>query len=274
VKEKNPERAAARQGQGAGTLRKEEGFRHLLRDALRISNAPRIRRFHYWHTDLHAGSGWNEEASCPGSPVVFLEEARLRGRLYRAHFCDRNLPSRLALEERLNGWSEPAGSTFAVWGLDNSEILPHVSREIRMKEPNPERAVGTVLCDPNGWRDVPYPELVTFATAFPSIDLIINLNVNLFRSAGELRRRSAPGFEDWPTPAEIITPLDRQHWLIRNIARHGGHCFTILLGRNLRQKVGQFRDFYPISSPVGRDILANLRRVPVEQSTLFPEITP
>jgi hypothetical protein len=263
------------QGQGADTARKEEGFRALIRSALKLAGAPTIATFPFWCIDLTCGSGFNDKAGCHGSPVIFLEEILRADRRFMAYFCD-NEPShtdalRLRLPPQLLLRRD---SAWQVVCADNRILLPHIAEVIAARE-DAQHAVGLCLCDPNGWKAVPVEALQAFARRFPKVDLVLNLNLSLFRKVRGHRRKCKPGFDDWPSVAELPALFSRNHWLIRNPSRCGkGHKFAILFGRNHPRGMKKFEDFVPIDSKDGQDIIESLHRVPMGQQDLFEKEQP
>jgi hypothetical protein len=124
-----------RQGQGGHTPRKEAGLAMLFRQGLLI--APKDRP--YWALDLHAGCGRNEVAGCPGSPVVFLEEALQAGRPFNALFCDNDEAAVLLLRERTAGAVERTDSSAVrVVCQNNALALADFSAWIVAEDAHPE----------------------------------------------------------------------------------------------------------------------------------------
>lgn len=265
-------------GNGRWTSRKEEGYKLLFRQSLGISLG--ALPFPYWHIDLNAGCGFNHQADCEGSPLVFLREAVRFQRPFRAFFCDHEPEFTGALEQVCNGLFVSADGSgpgeFSIedlpprsaWGihcLDNAKMLPVVADAIRKSERNSQHAVGTCLCDPNGYpHGFPTEALIAFAADFPKIDLILNLNVSLFarvRGCKASRRENiSKGFQEWPELGELIGLFPRPHWWLRNPPPHkGGERFITFLGRTYRPDRGRFADFYPLTTRIGQEILRTLR---------------
>lgn len=265
------------QGQGKGTARKEDGFAALFRLLLKVSTGEAVRNFPYWHLDLNAGVGWNDKAGCPGSPLVFLREAARVGRPCRAYFCDNDPEAAGRLQANvLAEGAPPEGSERHVVCCDNADLLARVGAEIAADERVPELAVGSCVCDPNGFRQwFPVGGLVDFFDRFRRIDCILNLNTSLFarvegckRSANAAIRK---GFEDWPELGELLGGFHKQTCFIRNPSKGGGgrERFVTFLGTNARIKRTPFKDFYPLDSWQGQEIVRTLRRVDVGQGYLF-----
>lgn len=266
----------ATQGQGQTTRRKLDCFASLFRQSLLISRKYSLMPWPYWHIDLNAGSGWNSEVECEGSPVIFARTAREVGRCCRANFCD-NGPAQIeALRPRLaevgwpNNWTD-----HLIEVAENDVFLFTVARLITAEE-KPQFAVGSVLSDPNGPSGLPVGSLAAFAKLFPRIDVIININASCFA-----RIRGCK--ENPTTPAnraiaakylelyEVIKMIDRPHWHVLNNRRATGFGdrFLILVGRTLNRKKPPTPDFVSLESIAGQEIVCDLKNVPVGQQYLF-----
>src|SRR5262249_15186317 len=125
ISDNGEEARVSKQGQGDNTRRKEDGFGAIFHTSLDISKG--ARRYPYWHIDLNAGSGFNEKAQCPGSPVVFMQEAARAARWVRAYFTDLNAEAAQALRQRLAGMPLSAGGEALVFCEDNSAFLERVA---------------------------------------------------------------------------------------------------------------------------------------------------
>jgi hypothetical protein len=267
---------ALKQGQGPGTAHKEEGFHIALTASLHISKGGRAIDYPYWHLDLNAGSGRNElvEGGCDGSPLIFLRAAIRANRRFNATFCDNDKVALDLLQDRIEPLRGqfPKDSTIRFLPLDNAECLTHVAGRIEAAEDS-RFAVGTCLCDPNGYRfGFPEAGLQWFARRFPRIDLALSANVTLFRTVAGCQR-NGKGFKDWPDYETILNGFNRPHWLLRNIREHQGpgHRFTVAVGRTTKEGYRKFGDFYPRESPEGKTILS-MRRAAVGQRLLFPNM--
>ncbi len=256
-----------RQGQGLSTARKEKGFGWLFWHALQVSKA--AKNSPYWHFDINAGRGWNEQADCPGSPLVFLEEVEKTGRLdVRTFFCDLD-PEALAV---LRGHTTPYLSRLPELCIeahsgDNASFVDAIPSIIAEEPGRPSFAVGTLVCDPNGRHGLPLENLSRFFASFPRIDCILNLNLSLFARVegckGSENESISKGFLDWPEVRDIIRQMNKKYWLVRNPNPGGkGERFTIVYGHNHDKRgVKPFRDFFPIDSPNGRDVILNFKRI-------------
>jgi hypothetical protein len=266
-----------KQGQGNGTQRKEEGFAALFRMSLRVSKATAVAAFPYWHLDLNAGCGWNVKANCPGSPAVFLDEAIAAARSGPVHarFCDTDPVAVESLRANCFGLCCRIGpeASVAARAVDNADFLRGAADEIRVAERNPGLALGTCLCDPNGFPEgFPVEALRDFTREFPRIDLVVNLNVSLFarvRGCKESERENIrKGFVHWPELGELIGLYPREHWWVRNppAGGLGQERFVTFYGHNWpRTKRTAFAEFVPLDSLAGQEIVGTFKRQASDQ---------
>jgi hypothetical protein len=240
-------------GQGATTELKERGMSGAFAVTMKVIKYAGLKRFTYWHIDSNCACGFNYEAGCIGSPLAFLEVARLlQCTHFRAFFIDNRQEATEELKERING-----NTRCEVLCMNNRDALPLIAKQIRQTERNPQFAMGTVLCDPNGYfygDAVPIDQLVDFCREFPRIDVILNLNARWRRMVcGHIRKGT------WKKQCyslyELPGLLNRKHWLIRNIISKGGDQFVLLVGRNFRVEDHKALGFYHWESPEGQLIL-------------------
>lgn len=268
-------------GQGASTRRKEAGLRAVFDTSLGISKAKAVAAFPYWHIDMNAGPGWNHEADCEGSPLVFLRSAIAAGRArpIRAYFCDINFSAIMDLKPACRPLLEQLPDCHAAYSYrPNAILLGEVARDIRETERDPKYAMGTLLSDPNGPKPeaFPLPEMAAFAAEFPRIDMALNLNLNVFRAvegckvSTRLHPKQVETFRKYPTVREVMESLGRRHWSVRNPNTGCSHHYMLVVGRNAETKRTPFKDFYPADSEEGRRILDNLKRQDIGQRLLFP----
>jgi hypothetical protein len=272
--------ASSRQGQGRTTEIKVRGIGAAIAVTLKVCTNPALAAFPYWHIDLNSGCGYNHDAGCFGSPLAFLAAVSNAGKTnYRAFFCDIQ-PAAVSELRRLLA-AEPGCTCICA---NNRETLPQVAAVIRAAERNPHLAMGTVLCDPNGYfygDAVPADEMRRFCAEFPRIDVILNLNVTTRRW---IRGCIEKGVRGWETATclrldELPAFLSRRHWLIRDLVSRGGHQFALMVGRNYRLGDHRAMGFHHLDSAEGRAIVARVERprilaIPSEMVTtelpLFP----
>lgn len=250
------------QGQGAGTLDKERKIGSAVSIGMTVVNTlakkhPWRQKLPYFHLDLNAGSGWNEIAGCPGSPVVFCELAQqlLTNVPLYAWFCD-NKPDRIAILERwLTNYGHLPQNGISLCCEDNQSVIGRFAEQIRRRD-RPAHALGSLLCDPNAWfhrnlkgEGVPVEEIVAFAHEFPKMDIILNANYRVYgmqRGAGHAVL----------TPDQIRVLLKRRHWLVSRQHLTGKDRFWLAIGRNIETRDHRSLGLYHWDSPEGRHIMS------------------
>lgn len=263
------------QGQSAATLFKEQRFGPILVQSLRISKAPTVARFPYYHIDLNAGGGMNNDLPIPvpGSPLNFLRavEREHRHNFY-AFFVDQDL----ACISELIRQPEVAARAdrVSLFHADNGEILPLVTEFVAARERNPQYAMGTILIDPNGYhKGVPWASLQEFCARHPRFDLVINLNVRTFVQERE-RMRNGPGV--WQT--KRLQPMSgfaawfsRPNWMWTAPLQIKGTRWMQFVGRTIQtSSIGYLSlGFYDSRSTRAQEILHAVEEGRPEPAVLF-----
>lgn len=252
------------QGQSLVTIDKERRIGAALSVSMKIANAKfGGKRFKFWHLDANAGSGWNDEVSVPGSPVVFWQAARqyLPDMIPAPFFCDHTQDTMKALQRQLD--DDARAQSFLIPG-DNEEAIDVFAESIRRSGENPGYAVGTMLIDPNGYfyrsadgTGAPVKPLQWFCREFPRIDLILNLNMRTFHM------QRAHGHAVLP-PREVLNGLGKSNWLVCQ-ARRGNARFLLAIGRNVSTGDHRSLGLHASTSEIGRAILD----AETKQGTLF-----
>jgi hypothetical protein len=234
------------QGQGGGTLDKERRIGSAESIGMTIANGLANRsgwrqKLPYFHLDLNAGSGWNEIAGCPGSPVVFLELAQqqLTAMPLYAWFCDINGAAIDKLERWLLRYGHLPQPGISLLCEDNRTAIQRFAEQIRRRD-RPEYALGSLLCDPNAWfyrakdgNGVPVKEVIEFAHEFPKIDIIFNGNYRFYAQARGAQEKLGQSFAGLLSPEQICARLNRRHWLVSRQVLGGPNRFWLAIGRNV-----------------------------------------
>lgn len=234
------------QGQSDATEFKERGLEAAFSINLKIFKAKVAarfgNRFPYWHFDLNCGCGINEKIGCIGSPLAFMRAVESVGLPhYFAGFCDINdgfLRSLMSLEPIRDNTQ-----CFSFHG-ENSALVEAIP-DLIAKVERPERAVGMVLSDPNGYA-VPLDELAVLSQRCPGIDIAIHWNTRIRR----LFRGHGWQFVDID---EAIAMLNKRHWLIRE--PRGAHQWTVLIGRNIKTGDHKTLGYFHLDSDKGQSIM-------------------
>lgn len=235
------------QGQGKDTEFKERGLQSAFSINMKVFNGLKAKvsygsEWRYFHLDLNSGSGINKDVGCIGSPLAFLEAAKIAGcGKYFAGFCDTDESALAELMKRPGVSGNP--DCFLFHG-DNASLLEAYPSIISTFE-KPKYAMGMVLSDPNG-ADIPLDGLEWLSREAPKIDLCLNWNSTQFK-----RNRGAFG-DHRPTMEEAINRLGKQYWLIRQPM--GRWQWTLLIGRNMKIGEHPALGFYHLDSAKGQEI--------------------
>jgi hypothetical protein len=235
------------------TVDKERAIWSAISISLQVGSARKLRDrgFTFWFLDANAGSGHNDFANVPGSPVVFhlAADRWLRGLRRCAFLCDINRDAITHLSDRLGAWS----SSSILLPYDNEEVLEVFAERIRSCE-NPRFAVGCIIADPNGYwyrnargEGPPIKGLVKFASEFPRIDIVLNLNARAYR----LQRGQGHGVLP---PLEVLASLKKKYWLVR-YTKHRGDHWLLAVGRNFETDPHSSLGFHRLDSEAGRAIM-------------------
>lgn len=196
----------------------------------------------YFHFDLNAGSGFNEQIGVIGSPITFINAMRDSGvNKYHASFVDCEKDAVDSLLPRVS-----QNDRCFVHHGDNAAFVSMIPGIISHYGEKPDKAIGTVLCDPNGYQ-VPVSELQWLNESCPKIDVVIHWNATANKRA---RYGVFPAHENL---SQVMRLIGKQHWLIREPASM--HQFTLVIGRNMKSGDYRAQGFHHLDSPAGLDIL-------------------
>jgi hypothetical protein len=264
-------------GQSRYTRFKEARFAPIFAQSLRISKAPQVARFAYYHADLNAGSGFNDAAGVPGSPLNFLSAVTRNHREnFYAFFVDRKLEYVRQLIQRPE--VEAFSDRVAIFQHDNSEVLPVVAQFIAHRERNPQFAVGSIVIDPNGYHDgVPWEALRDFCRFHLRIDLILNLNARQYRlEQSHIRAGRDPGWRKKRLQPISAFPewFSRPNWMWTELCQIGGNRWIQLVGRTIRTHSAGYESlgFYDSQSERAQQILHDLEQPQQDVAERAPQL--
>lgn len=157
------------QGQSDMTEIKQRDYQEFLTLWLTfVKNALRSPRYRKTiiYIDTNAGSGYNAEFDCPGSPVIFCEEMEKADIPYLAYLIEKRQDYCQELRARVKPFNAE------VFNGDNQEELPLILDRL------PHSSLGLMYIDPNG---IPDWKIVNQASSHPKIqtvDILIRYNTN------------------------------------------------------------------------------------------------
>jgi three-Cys-motif partner protein len=251
------------QGQSRDTEHKQRGLRHAIITNMRIcANSRWLNDRPYFHFDLFAGCGWNHQYNVIGSPLAFWEAAAETGhRRPIAHFVDINPDSVAELAARPEIADRP---NCFLHNMDNSEFVRRIPRLIRSQDVALDRAVGTILLDPNGPTEMDYDGIAAVLRQCPMLDVIYNF-------CGTGVKRLADGHTKKITITDIPDLFAKKYWIVRE--QVGPFQWSLLIGRNYRVGDHQSQGFHHWDSARGQHVvktLATTRRQQAKAQMEFP----
>ncbi len=273
------------QGQGVFTPDKQEGLSCILNQWLSIVNSIKAKdragkydhrpsfsevvRQPVLYVDMNAGCGWNHEANCPGSPMVFLEaKDRYKMSLY-SHFIEQKRSHWEELCSKLNisrhfatrsgvllTFPDP-NHPYQIWNGDHNEVLPLIIR--------PKKTLGLLYHDPNSNPNFDLFRKLCSDQKFRFIDILI-------RIAGTSYKRQRIGVDNfgiknnhphligkYPLLKEQLQSINKREWIIRSINPGDPHQWTFLLGTNWTDyQAWKSKGFFNIKDREGAEILKKI----------------
>jgi hypothetical protein len=254
----------SRQGQGKTTMDKQRCIASAFSVNMKIMNGfveknPWAKKYTFFHFDANAGSGWNDEANVPGSPLVFhaMADEHMPSIKRMAFFCDKNETALNQLQCRLSANPSHVERSYILPG-DNEDALVAFGKYIIQRE-NPMHALGCLMMDPNGYwyrnkqGDGPPTKIAQeFVTVFPKIDVVLNMNVRSMRTM-----RSWSWGANVPMPHDVLTLLNKKYWLIRR-THYGSDEFLLAVGRNAATGDHSAIGLHHLDSEMGQKIMAKI----------------
>lgn len=251
-------------GQGQSSLATEakvRGISYALAINLNIFTAKFSRtRYCYWHFDLNAGSGFNDQVGCIGTPLTFLAQAKAAGLdRYFAAFCD--IDKDRVTELMLRPEVANDERAFVMHG-DNSELCAAIPHIIEARGERPEHALGTILSDDNAV-GIPVAALSRLTGGCPKLDIVIHWNSTAHKRV--LRAMPASRLMSLP---EAISAIRKPHWWIREPV--GVHGFTLLVGRGVDIAPPRALGFHRVGTHFGDTVLERCTLTAAEQRANGP----
>lgn len=241
----------SRQGQSLSTIDKERQIAGMIAVNMRIVRA-KCPRDSYFHVDLNAGTGWNDEFGVPGTPMVFVQlaEEYLPGR-WNAVFFEVDAGRARELSNRFRGIPR-----IHIEEADNRSFVQWTRYLSRWQ-------LGSVLADPNGYlyrgadgMGCPIVEMAEFFTRFPRMDLFANINLRHYKlirglqRAAALRNESGPNFGQLHPLESLRQVFHKKYGLISSRSNQ----FVRLVLRNVPTRDWPGPGWHQLHSPAALEI--------------------
>lgn len=194
------------------------------------------------HIDLNAGDGFNQKVGTKGSPLAAAERLPVAFGDFVAYFVDVSARAVATLktfrEIRLDGRMRTIVE-------DNKKFLSE-SAPILLRHHGDRRALGLVMCDPNGVRAFPARELRNFAGRYPEFSLLIYWNdmpkrlrcyaaaPGPSRAPANLSRENIREKVPISTMQSFMESCNRKNWYIKRLP---GKERFVILGTNITKNL-------------------------------------
>lgn len=254
-----------KQGQGTFTTDKQYGLDRVLAQwfsiADKISSKHRQWAGHNIHyIDMNAGTGYNYEVDCEGSPIIATKQAldhfEISGRNTRvkAWFLERN---KLSFRELCDRVYEK--EIFRNMGAKN--VCPTCLNGDSVKllfntiEPTlPQKQFGLIYFDPNGIKMNSDDSVFSVVKRLANIPKFGYTDV-LIRFSGTNYKRVRSVHSKYPKLSDQITAINKKQWICRKIhinekGQRDPHQWTFLFGTNWTDyRAWESEGFYKIEDP-------------------------
>ncbi len=229
-------------GQSLATLDKTQGLGKLLRQHIAV--VKRIFDKHpeypqiYYYIDANAGCGYNYDARCEGSPVIFLkarEEAKIKAKSY---FVEINKDNVIQLARFIKPYVGDLVD-FRLCPEDNRSAVPRIAKVL------PKDAYGLIYFDPNGRPDWDTISRLSKIPALNHFDILIRYNAMAVKRT----------HKDTGLLMDHLPEVNKAHWMIRDLMPGERWQWTFLLGMNWKMNPWKSQRFYYTDSPEGKEIL-------------------
>lgn len=244
----------AGQGQSEHTEEKQYGLSKILGQWLsivdRITTKYKIDR-PILYADMNAGSGWNEEVNCIGSPLLFLNEAKTHTFKRDVYFIESNTNALIELAERVYEVGELDANLI---NGNHNEVMPEIVKK--------HNGLGLIYHDPNGLPSFDLLRSLSQFRNFDKVDILIRISGTNYKrirngvdSFGK-KRQILELIGKYPNLKDQLKSINKKQWIIRDIIDPDPYQWTFLLGTNWTEyKAWESQGFYKIDSSKGAAIL-------------------
>ena len=189
-------------GQSEATQDKQDGLGKLLRQHISVVRGIfkkyGIENGIYYYIDAHAGCGYNYEARCEGSPVIFLQAREELAVPAKAYFIEIDKSNVCQLGHFIKPYLSDLVD-FRVCPEDNKTAVPRIARLL------PEGCYGLIYYDPNGRPDWQAISNLSKNPTLSKFDILIRYNTMAvkrnFNNTGKLLM-------------DYLTEVDKKFWMV------------------------------------------------------------
>jgi hypothetical protein len=206
------------------------------------------------YVDMNAGSGWNKEVNCIGSPLLFLSESDKHTFKKEIYFIESNVNSLVELGESILACNPKDIDSCTLLNGNHSEILPNIIKR--------RAGLGLIYHDPNGLPSFDLLREIYNQPSAAKVDILIRISGTNYKrirngvdSFGKKRQISSL-IGKYPNLKDQLKSINKKQWIVRDIIDPDPYQWTFLLGTNFVDfKAWESQGFYKIESSKGAAIL-------------------
>lgn len=233
-------------GYSGFTQTKEDDFRYIARTiAGKVCGIQKSKQYKdiFLYFDPFAGSGFNYEVNCPGSPVVVIEELKRLKLQYHAVLVDQNKENC----ESLRATFKDQECRYGQVEIHHSDCRPVILWSQQLIEGTPH---GLMIVDPNG---NPYFEMIR---AFYSTDN--TEKIDLCIRLGSVNYKRCVGAFGWSDLRDSLEQINKKYWFVK-YPESEKYQWTTIFGTNSPVlKLGRNHGFNRVDTPFGEAVLNDL----------------
>lgn len=238
------------QGQSWITPIKQENLGRILGQHLAICKnifKKRSDSLFYYYIDANAGSGYNDEADCEGSPLVFRREVQKARLPFVAYLVEQKAEFCTALNVAIG-----AKSKMIVIEGDNRQVVPILICGI------PRGSYGLLYVDKNGIPDFDLLRQASWMPQIAKIDILI-------RCPATAIKRSL--WQGQSRLEDSIKSINKRYWIVQEPLPESWQ-WTFFMGLNWDGlRAMKKHGFYYLDSPEGQRIMERLNYTNSEQQS-------
>jgi len=257
--------SALKQGQSTFTIDKQYGLDRVLAQWFSIAEKV-TSKHHQWagrdihYIDMNAGTGYNYEVDCEGSPLIALRlaldkfENTGKDTRVKAWFLERNKLNFQELCERV--YEREIFKVFGAKRIDPTCLNGDSSKLLfdTIEPTLPQKQFGLIYFDPNGIKMNSTESVFGVADQLSSMEKFKYTDI-LIRFAGTNYKRVRTVHSKYPPLIDQLSKINKKQWICRQIhinekGQRDPNQWTFLFGTNWSDyRAWESEGFYKIEDP-------------------------
>jgi len=199
------------------------------------------------YVDMNAGSGWNKEVNCIGSPLLFLSESEKHSFKKAIYFLEESANSVVELGEQILAVEPKDMTSCHLLVGDHCETLPAIAEK--------HRGYGLIYHDPNGLPSFDLLREIYQQPNMAKVDILIRISGTNYKRIRNGTKAVSSTIR-YPNLKDQLKSINKKQWIIRDIIDPDPFQWTFLLGTNwIEYKDWNAQGFYKVESSRGAAIL-------------------